>query len=605
MKKTLKRAMLVSVVIMAFVLMMSFASSAASDCGTGNHNLIELEGQKATCTEPGYTVSYCTLCERVVGTTITENALGHDYKGAEYEYEQVGSYYKRGLTCQREDCGETVYDTHLDENNMSAFDRYYLVELVNPFVADTYCADVTYTKVIESHKEEVISKKKDAEYGKWYIKEGETLESYAQGLGYADYEAWMAAVDNENFVQRFKDKAFGAYDLIGWTESKMESGLFDEEDLVDFAATKVTANDKIYAAFEGDPNVNYLVQFMNANGAYFTTQFNVRHGQKADDSIFKPVVEDGEVVYTGGQLVLPETMKSYYEFKGWNYDINNVYGNVTFTAVYDEFNKVYEYQLKTWDDDKEEFVISDATATAVCGMSLEYTLPEGKTINDITARPKDRTYLYSWNGNWMTEDGLGFNSKNTQPPYGSLDTRYKDTEGYAPIVLTPTYNKNYNLYETTIVIKFANTVQFDNEIYERNRYLNNLNVQITDANGQLMTRGTANLVEGTDYAEFTCVLYDSTSYTVTVTSERNKYSGATVLSRNYVYAYDAPVYISVALTLDEDYVEGQSCRCICHNSLFKPIWVKILNLLYNLFNVKYVCCDDMYASIGDLLAYVK
>lgn len=603
MKKTLKRAMLVTVVLTALVLMMSFASSAASDCGMGSHN-IATRTYEATCTTSGYTESYCTVCKNVLGTTITQDALGHDHKGVDYVYEKEGDYYKRSLTCKRADCGEKIYDTHL-ENNMSTYDRYYLVELVNPFVADTYYADITYTRVIEKHKEELISKKNNAEYGMWFIKEGETLESYIKAMKMAeDYDAWMESLVKGNLVQRAKDKAFGAYELKGWTYSKMDSGVFTDSDLIDFSKAEIYANDKLYAAFTGK-QVEYTVQYRNEDGKIFTEEFKVRHGQKADDSIFNPVIENGKVVYTNPQLSLAETAGSYYEFKGWSIDHEHIYSSVVIKAVYNTYQKKYEYKLKVWDEDSNKFVESEATATAVYGMPLEYQLPEGKTIKDITARPKDRTYIYEWSGNWKLDDGTAVYGNSAKVPFGTLDVRYKDTDGYAPVLITPTYVKNYNLYDTTVVIKFANTVVIDgDEIYERNRYLNNLNVQITDANGQLIARGTANLVEGTDYAQFKCALYDSASYTVTVTSDRGKYSGATTLSRTYVYAYDAPVYISVPLTLDQDYIEGLNCHCICHNSLFKPIWVRILNLLYNLFNVKYVCCDDMYASIGDLLAYV-
>lgn len=603
MKKTLKRAVLVTVVLTALVLMMSFASSAASDCGMGLHN-IATRTFEATCTSPGYTESYCTVCKNVLGTTTTQDALGHDHKGVNYVYEVEGDYYKRSLTCKREGCGKKIYDTHLNADNQSVYDRYYLVELINPFVADTYCADVTYTRVIEKHKEELVTTAKNPQYGMWFVKEGETLEDYIKTMKIADsYDAWMTSVVKNNIVQRGKDKPFGLYELSGWTYSKMDTGVFSDSDIIDFSETEIYANDKIYAAFTGKI-VEYTVQYTNADGTIFTKVFDVTHGLKADDSYFRPVKVDGKVVYQHEGLVLPETAAEYYEYKGWSIDHEHIYSSVTIKAVYNRYQKEYEYVIKTWDDATSSFVESDATATAVYGTPFQYQLPAGTTLADLTARPKDRTYIYEWNGNWKLDNGSVVYANSSKVPEGTLDIRYKHTEGYAPVCLTPTYIKNYNLYETTITIQFASSVKIDgDETYEKNRYLNNLNVQITDASGQLIERGVANLVEGTNYAQFKCTLYDSKSYTVTVTSDRGKYSGTTTLNRTYVYAYDAPVYISVGLELDQGYVEGLNCSCICHNSLFKPIWVRILNLLYNLFNVRYVCCDDMYASIGDLLAY--
>ena len=603
MKKTLKRAMLVTVVLTALVLMMSLAVSAASDCGMGHHKLAT-RTYEATCTAAGYTESYCTVCKNVLGTEITQDALGHDHKGVAYVYEAEGNYYKRSLTCKREGCGKKIYDTHLGADNQSAYDRYYLIELVNPFVADTYFADITYARVIEKHKEELLTTAKNPQYGMWFVKEGETLEGYIKTMKIADsYEAWVESLIKNNIVLRGKDKPYGLYEFSGWTYSKMDSGEFDKSDLINFADAKIYANDKIYAAFTGKV-VEYTVRYVNADGKIFTRDFQVPHGMDADDSYFRPETVDGKVVYQHEGLVLAETTGEYYKFKGWSIDREHIYNSVTIKATYDTYRKVYEYKIKTWDEATNKFVESEATATATYGSPLQYELPEGTTLAELTARPKDRTYLYEWDGDWKLENGVKMSNTDAKAPAGSLDIRYKNTEGYAPVLLTPSYIKNYNLYDTTVVIGFASSVKFDgDEIYERNRYLNNLNVQITDASGQLVAKGKANLVEGTTYAQFKCALYDSTSYTVTVTSERGKYSGAYTLNRSHVYVYDAPVNIYVDLELDQGYIDGLNCSCICHNSLFKPIWVRVLNLLYNLFNVRYVCCDDMYASIGDLLAY--
>ncbi len=615
MKKTLKKSLTVIAVIAAVMLMMTFAASAVNDCGNGNHS-IATRTYDATCTTAGYIESYCTICGNTLGTTVTEAPLGHDYAGVSYQYDYVEAddYYKRGLTCQRAECGETQYDSHL-EGQTSVFDRYYLIELVNPWIADTYCADVTYTKVVETYKESLVATKKNAEYGNWYIKEGETIESYVKALGYADYAAWMKAVDNENFVQRAKDKNFGLYVLEGWATEVVDADAIENTALVDFANTTVTGNCKLYAAFSGDPDVFYSVQYMNANGAYFTVLFDVRHGTAADDSIFEPEY-DGEgnfLGYKNNKLTLPEDSKYYYEYKGWNYDREHIYGNVTIAATYTSVPKEYEFILYEWDESKGDFTDSGFTAKGIYGGALQYADADGNAVSAsaikaLTEREKDRSYIYSWTGNWQTADG-GYNvsSSNITLPYGTLDSRYSGEEGYSPLVLIPSYDRRYTSYETTVTIKFDRNVNFSGtgKDYETKTYLNGLNVQITDANGQLMATGTANLVEGTDYAEFKCSLYDSKSYTVTVTSYRGKYSGVTTLSRTYVYDTNLPVYISVGLTLDEGYTEGRTCHCICHSTLFRPIWVRILNLLYRIFNVKYVCCDDMYASIGDLLAYTK
>lgn len=608
MKKTIRKALVLLAVVAMAVVMMSFASSAAASCGSGNHFLVETY-YAPTCTTSGYTRYDCTVCDFYSTSAKVDPPLGHDYEGVDYVYEKEGSFYKKGIKCNR--CQEIQYDS-VD----GAYVEYQLVELCNPWVVDTYDAEITYTKIADTYKTELLSKKGVPEYGNWYVKKGESLMSYITELGFASYDKWMAAVDNENFCERWPDKAYGLYELAGWTTEAKDADEFTADDFVDFTAP-VTENSKIYAAFRGDSEVAYNVQYVNADGGYFTTIFDVRHGQKADDSIFEPLLdgnkeyildENGVIQYQNPKLSLKEDANYYYVFKGWSIDHEHVYGPVTIKATYHAIPKQYDYAIYLWDAAANDYVKSDITANAYYGAPLAYSnLPDGKTINDVTARAKDRSYIYSWTGDWEI---LGRYSKvqsnATTVPNGYQDTRYRGTEGYEPIALIPTYKTALNYYRTTVTIKFDSSVKFDSATtpeYEREEYLNGLNVQITDENGQLMATGTGYLVAGTDYAQFTCALYDSSKYTVTVMSPRGKYIGSTVLSRNYVYDFNAPVYISVGLTVNQDYINGLSCKCIHHNTLFQPLWVRLLNLLYRIFKVKYVCCDDMYATIGDLLVY--
>ncbi len=612
MKKTLKKVLILAAVVAAVVTVFSFAASAIS-CGDGKHTIVETY-HAPTCTEPGYTEYTCTMCDFVGISESTEAPLGHDFKGVDYVYEAVDSYYKRGKLCQRTECAKTIYDTHI-ENNVSVFDRYYLVKVINPFVAAEYWEDITYTSVVKTHKQALVESYKNPEFGNWYIKEGETLESYLIGLGYRGYTDWMNAVKDSNTVRRLKDKTYGKYDLVGWAYSKLDSGEYTDADIISFADTVITANDEIYATFKGDETVVYEVQYRDGDGVYLTTIFNVRHGKAAADDIFLPVYDsEGNFVrYDNEKLDKAEDIRYYYEFKGWAPSREVVYGDTDIIAQYNTIPKEYEFVFYKWDASKGEYVDSGVTAVAKYGYPLVYKNADGTEltaaeIEELTKREKDRSYIYSWDGNWkVLNRDIAVNSKSCSVPYGTQDIRSKGEEGYEPLILIPTHVRRQVLYKTYVTIKFENGVDFSGtgEAYERETYLNGLNVQVMDADGQIMARGTANLVEGTNYAQFACSLYDSPSYTVTVTSVRGKYSGVTTLARTYVYDFDAPVNISVGLSVDEDYISGQGCHCICHNSLFKPIWVRILNLLYRLFNVKYVCCDDMYVSIGDLLVYTK
>lgn len=617
MKKTLKKVLILFALVAVIATVCVFGASAVN-CGDGNHTIVETY-HAPTCTDAGYTEYKCTmwpLCDFREISATTEPPLGHDFAGKDYVYEVEGDSYKRGKVCHRAECAKTIYDTHIDaETNKSVYDRYYLIKVINPFVTNSYCEDVTYTYLAKDYKSEIISDGRNKTFGSWYIKEGESLESYLVALGYKSYTDWMNTVDYYNSVARLKDKTYGAYDLVGWADSVLDSDEYTESDLIDFSKTYATANDEIYAVFQGDDTVTYEVQYRDGDSIYLTTIFDVRHGKAAADDIFLPIYDDeGNFVrYDNERLEKAEDIRYYYEFSGWSPSREYIYGSTDITAKYNAIPKEYEFVFYKWDASEGEFVPSGVTAIAKYGYPLVYKNADGTELTEaelkaLTARDKDRSYVYSWDGNWKVLNREVFvNSRSCSVPYDATDIRHKGEEGYEPVILIPTHVKRQVIYKSYVTIKFDSSVDFSGSTkeYDTETYLNGLNVQIVDADGQLVAKGTANLVPGTDYAQLACSLYDSQSYTVTVSSVKGKYSGTTTLARTYIYDFDAPINISVGLTVDEDYISGQGCHCICHNSLFKPIWVKILNLLYRLFNVKYVCCDDMYVSIGDLLVYTK
>ena len=624
MKKTIRKILIVMAIVTVAVVMMSFASSAATYCGDGKCLTVS-EYVAPTCTESGYTLNKCTICGYTSRSAATDPALGHDYKNVEWKYEKVadaenGDYYKKGHKCNR--CDKTEY-----ERTSGVPVKYQLVELFNPFVAETYCSDVTYTQLAETYKEDpqLIATRKNAEYGRWFIKRGETLISYIEKeLGFTGatvYNDWLASIKKGDTCTRIKTKAFGEYTLSGFTTSVKDSGAFTSADLYDFSGV-IGTDVKLYAAFTGNPHVKYNVRFVNADGRpeASTKYFEVFHGTKADDGIYKPVVDaqgnyildkNNVIQYTNPELYMAENANFYYEFKGWDQDHTKIYGDVTIKATYNAIPKAYDYAIYVWDAKSGTYVDSGVRANdIVFGSPLVYSnLPAGKTIEDVNARAKDRTYVYMWNHKYnLLNSSYTFGETVSSVIRGYQDTRYRNEEGYAPVIITPSYDHTPNLYKTRVVVKFDKNVSFaesSSKEYEMEQYLNGIAIQITDANGQLISSGTANLVPGTDYAEYNCYLRDSTSYTVTAKTVLGKYTGASSVDRSTVYSADAPVNLSVGLTINADYLEGLSCKCIHHNSLFQPLWVRILNLLYRLFNIKYVCCDDMYSTIGDILVYTK
>lgn len=560
MKKTMKKVLIIMAVVITAMLMMTFAASAATDCGDGLH-LTDARVIAPTCTEGGYTETFCTVCGKIFGTSDHKAALGHDYENANWNYVTNGDHFIYQATCARENCG-TVKNDGI---------TYYSVEFYNPWVAAAYDDEITYTKVVSEWKTQQL------------------------GLIYVAKDGF--ANDEDITASRKKDKAYGEYIFAGWADSAKDADELVSSDIIDLAATPVTANTELYAAFEGNPEVYYLVQYNNANGYPLTREIAVRHGQKVDDSIFLPD-ENGEYQNTN-LLSMPETNKYYYTFSGWNIDINHLYGDTAVIANYNNNPKLYEYIYC----DYEGNVLRDSE-----GNELKETLGYGAVSEyhddavfaGLMERPKDRTYIYAWVGAMTTGKGNYSTSiTNMCPPAGALDMRYANEEDYAPIYIMPAHTPRLVEYVFNLTAVIPETE--NNQRY----YLDKIIVNVLNDKGQLV--GTGRTTASDDgKAVFKCTLNDSKYYTITAVTEDEKYRAEMVLERTFIYD---PTYTvintTINLELSEDYVAGTRCSCIHHMAILRQPWVTILNLLYRIFNVKYVCCDDMYATLGDVLAYTK
>ena len=96
MKKTLKKVLVLFALITVLTAICVFSASAIN-CGDGKHTIVETY-HAPTCTDPGYTEYTCTMCDFRGISERTEPALGHDFKGVNYVYEEVkdaekGDYY--------------------------------------------------------------------------------------------------------------------------------------------------------------------------------------------------------------------------------------------------------------------------------------------------------------------------------------------------------------------------------------------------------------------------------------------------------------------------------------------------------------------------------
>lgn len=552
MKRTMKKSLVLICVILAAVLVMSFGSFAASDCGDGNHK----EGKRiveATCTTAGYTETYCTVCGKLFSTNVTESALGHDYIDADYYYTKNGDSFLKKRDCNR--CDFIEVDSG----------KYYSVEFLNPWVTASVCDEITYVDLAESWKTEQTALK--------YVLDGETVS--ADGL----------------WTYRQKDKAFGTYKFAGWSKKVVDSGKFTAETLFDLS-TPITANTTLYAAFTGVEDVHYTVRYVNADGERASKDFEVYHGKKADDSLFQPqgTDENGKVIYANA-LTMKEDNHRYYTFDRWNIDINHIYGPVSIKAIYNAHDKVYEYVFLNY---KGEEI---ATEEVAYGTASVYS--GDADFEALMERPKDRTYIYAWMGDFSVQGQNHTTNISTLTPHMSAkDTRYKDDQYYKPTYLVPRYSQRLVEYV------FNLTCVIPESEHDKEDYLDALIVQIVDDKGQLVASGRTSNVGGK--AVFKTKLRDSQYYIVTAVSEDEKYHAEKTIDRKFIYDLTyTEINATINLEISEDYLKGLNCTCIHHNTLIRPIFVRILNILYNLFNVKYVCCDDMYATLGDVLAYTK
>ena len=120
-------------------------------------------------------------------------------------------------------------------------------------------------------------------------------------------------------------------------------------------------------------------------------------------------------------------------------------------------------------------------------------------------------------------------------------------------------------------------------------------LQITDASGNLVLTKTLTRESDYPYYVYTAkVHYTDKYYKISVSSDA--YAG----SKESSYSETKGKFSNVVFDMER---KGKdACNCFCH-SLIKPIWIKVLNVVYSLFGKKIVCCDDLFAENGHLLNY--
>lgn len=599
MKKTMKKH--ISLLLAVIMLMTSVVFSAGAACNhqidPNNPNYYKVVNP--TCTEPGYTIYYCTLCGEPQSTGNPVAALSHQYGEEQYEDNGNGAY-RKFTACERQyvvdgqvvSCPSKSIETEDGKEVV-----YYLVKFINNRVTDSYDESITYTRIAKTFKEQ--------ELYSCYVREGE--------------EAFFEGKINP---YREKTKEYGKYECIGWTEDATLEATAEknltEADCADL--TSVSKNLVLYPVFVGGI-VEYKVVFYDLE-SNITWPKTVKHGGFPQYSF-------------NGQLypnpTKPEDIVNYYDFNGWATTFNQTSGipteNIEQTPIYGDahfypaFKSVAKnYTVEFYDQNEKNLIEYDdngETKPAVFdGMNLKSNLLLENGISvvnnnaDALEKESDKTYYYIWKGTWRVLRGDG--------TYGSTvdlqnftvnqndvievkdeegNTVYLDGERNEPkkvIRLVPVYERRLRTYAVDIEMQIPYGEDSD-------YYRGEADVHVVANNNQLAASGKTD-----SDGKFRCFLNYQVPFTVTVATRDGKYIGTTTITEltKSTEGDNVEAVINgcrVPMQLNPEY--ETHCGCIHHISFLQPIFVVILNLLYNFFRVKYVCCYDMYSTIGPLLDY--
>ncbi len=642
MKKTFKKQfiLLAVVAVMMMLALVIPASAAENRCpaangGAHSSEFVEKLVYAPTCTQDGYSImAYCTECKEIVVGAPYEDEVtektGHNYK-VYYEEDTVNGGFMRVRECTNPLCQR--YEVKADgtvtaEEIIGSKDvckDYYLVEFKNTYEAPektdpnhsayydiefydvnspvTWLATSYTSKIYEVSKNEAVNAA-DAEPDYEIIAEADGLKLYVKGGKKAPaYEGTVP--------MRGKDTSYGAYGFSSWNTSADGSGV----NLAD--AQAINENTTFFACFKGiTDRTEVSFTFCNWDGALLTSRTKAEYGSLAEYGDLNPPSRANDE-------------RSWYEFDGWTvgkdgkvvYNDNDeirVYYDVSIYAHYAE-HKNY-YTVKYVNNNGDELEVDGeplVSENVLYGRSLAEDI--NKLPNGALDVPRDKKYIYTFEDQWEI---VKINDREVAKSYTvnshSLvlpKTVYVydedgNTMGVVPsdkdvITLAPKYTKTPVRY--TFKVKIV-TDNFDkNDVYEggmtTSAILDKFGIQVTDANGQYVAHGQTD-----SKGEFYFSALYSDSFKVTAaTTNNNKYYGETTLyfaTLEQIEYYER-IGITIAPAVTAEWDEGiKGCSCICH-SVFGGIMVKIYNILYRMFNIRYVCCDDLFIVHGDVLAYTS
>lgn len=592
MKKAMRKylALLLAIMMLASTVVINTAAECNHQISTGDPSYYEVVNP--TCDEQGYTIYYCIFCgEESRGDY--KAALGHKFTEEVYRPVDGGAYFKKYNICTRQFAGGKTCAAEVVEKENGEDVKYYLVEFYNNKVTASYDESIDYTDVADTFTTQKVFET--------YVKEG--TEAFYEG----------------NNLVREKTKEFPQYIHIGWSErndleATREDNLGDD-DVIDL--TSISSNLVLYPVFEGlSANTNgtithtvtfHLIDAQTGGFVPGTFPQQVAHGgfpkySDPESNLYPAPVRNEDVVNT-------------YTFNGFSTKITGtsgipleeiestpIYGDVAFFPTFTANPKDYTVEFyKEGGNTLLQYTKDGAKYDAVFeGVHLETNLKQIEGVlllnNEKTLMDKesDKEYIYIWTGNWalLAEDGKTGRTVDINR-LEIIESDYVEVDGEKIIRLVPVYERRRQVYAVDIMMAIP---EGEDEDY----YRGEADVHVVANNGQLVASGKTDA-----NGVFRCYLYYQLPFSVTVATADEKYLGETqILFLEKGVDPNTEAYINrclVQMEMNPDY--ETHCRCIHHVPFIQPIWVRILNLLYGIFNVKYVCCYDMYSTIGPLLDY--
>lgn len=593
----------------------------------------------------------------VDGNNIEQGEAGFNGANVTHYHKYYECIREFGAAGSKEKCTHREYEKVINEKV-----NYYTVEFVNHRETASYYEDVTYTKVAKTFKTG------DVLYSA-YVKEGESavydakiLPKHEKTKEYAAYTflGWsdtaIEPLSNPSAAEKEAAVADCENAMSSITANTVFYPVFAGSNQTDDGEITHDVNIYIYNGY------NQLVPGTKtqkiAHGG--TPAYGVGGTLYPDPEMTGNMVEEYE--FTGWKFGADgDESKQISTAELVDKNITKIYGNVSFYPCFKSIARNYtivfcdsEGHVMRYQRDNN----GDWLEAKFNNINLRTNLNNNSLVSEFTKnadnmfKQKDETYIYEWAGNFKvlnsnTVTDLSYFNINggdyivSKDQYGNVI--YVDENAKAYDIITDSENENKALYYRNTageifyvkydnkgnVVGFTDANGIDSPLHiEEKRviyltpvyytkvrlydlnvrmvvpssedvdyYLGEAIVQVIDVNGQLVAKGKTDA-----NGEFKCQVYHSLPIRVSVATADDKYLGEKQVK--YLLSDDNAVTVcSVDMTLNPNY--GQHCNCICHNAFIRPIWVRILNILYHFFNVKYVCCYDMYANLGPMLDYTK